>query len=1221
MMKRNFAAILSFLIIMLQVTYGFGFAPRTDAAEIKNNIISSVNMTVYDNGVPVTDAVYKQGAEVKLTYDWQLPDKTYQGGDTYTFDLPDHFVLASDISGIPLKADGMTLGRLDVRKGNPNQATLTFGDDVDKYFDVHGSFAIRTAFDKASFTETTVQRIVFPVNGGNKTVTVRFVPDVPSTIAKSGTPVGANKDHYNAAAIDWTVDVNKTLASVNGAEITDPIPAGLAVNIDSVKVYLLDMKLNGSAVRGKQLLSSEYTASLAGGKLKIGFSGAPITGAYRLEYTTDLTDAGKTSFTNTASFSGRGMTAATATAKVTVASGSPLAKTFVSYDPANRISDWEIRYNYNERIIAQADAVLKDVFDSSQTLVPGSLNIVPVSFSTSVKGTEGKSPFTNYTLNPPAVNGAGKSGFELRFNQDVSGAYLIKYKTQALNRVEEETTVKNTVSSGSSTATDSGKLTPAIIGKKVAATDYAAKTVTWEVTIDGDSYPMNQVSVKDSFTNKGLKLVPGSIVVKKGGSTLSSGYSLSNVEETKGFEVKFASALAGPYTIIYKTYFDNQWLNYDWLKTTAKFENAATVKWSDAGSSATKSKTASAVFTPNSKERANGFKSGDYNAATKEITWTIGVNYNRSELNNAKVTDVLESGQAYVAGSLSVYPMTVEKDGDAVKGTTKIVPGKVYTVTYDEGGKQLEVAFSGKIQAGYYLVFKTSLGGKAVDSPEIDNTARLSSGNGKESRDLNASVDIPNAGQFIDKTGVQNNTKIKWSVNINYSQSYIENAVITDYPTDNQLLLGDSFKLYPATVSADGKVTKGSKPLVQGTDYRLDIQNDAATGKQQFTLAFLAPIEKPYVLEYESLIVAKDNDKVSNSVQLSGNSSITITKEKKYEVTVALSAAEAVGTGSRKALKLIKTDAQDGSKLAGATFALYRDAGTAAALVGTVTTDVYGAAAFGNLWPGSYYLQEVEAPEGYVIQPDPVPVAFNSTTETTLTLTNEKAQPSTSPSPTPEAPATATPAPTAAPTPEAPATATPAPTAAPTPEAPATATPAPSAAPTPEAPATATPAPSVAPTPETPATATPTPTAAPTPEAPATAAPATATPAPSQPPIVEVPDDEVPLGGNPQPGGSPTPEASAAPSPAPSAAATPEASAAPSPAPSAAPTPAPSAAPTPTPIIEVPDDEIPVGGSPVPDGPVKLPQTGEASPWPIYLAGGALIAIGVLLAAKFKPRK
>ncbi|MCZ2991977.1 hypothetical protein NYY86_27980, partial [Acinetobacter baumannii] len=93
----------------------------------------------------------------------------------------------------------------------------------------------------------------------------------------------------------------------------------------------------------------------------------------------------------------------------------------------------------------------------------------------------------------------------------------------------------------------------------------------------------------------------------------------------------------------------------------------------------------------------------------------------------------------------------------------------------------------------------------------------------------------------------------------------IENAVVTDDPTDNQILDEKSFHLYGTTVAVDGTLTKDTtNELKEGKDYKLKITTDNNTGKQQFTIEFLHTIDRAYILEYRSLINADNNEKVSN---------------------------------------------------------------------------------------------------------------------------------------------------------------------------------------------------------------------------------------------------------------------------------------------------------------------------------------------------------------------
>lgn len=87
-----------------------------------------------------------------------------------------------------------------------------------------------------------------------------------------------------------------------------------------------------------------------------------------------------------------------------------------------------------------------------------------------------------------------------------------------------------------------------------------------------------------------------------------------------------------------------------------------------------------------------------------------------------------------------------------------------------------------------------------------------------------------------------------------------------------------------------------------------------------------------------------------------------------------------------------KTDAENGSKLAGATFSLYRVTANGDVFVASVTTNTAGQATASALTPGKYVAIETVAPEGYVL--DDTRHEFTVTAgavATKLTITNEKA--------------------------------------------------------------------------------------------------------------------------------------------------------------------------------------------------------------------------------------
>ncbi|MCP3774157.1 SpaA isopeptide-forming pilin-related protein, partial [Paenibacillus sp. MZ04-78.2] len=976
MVKKKISTLLVALLIMMQALYAFGFSPQVHAAAISSNIIDSVTMAVYDkSGNVVTEDVYEPGSKVQLDYTWSLPNgHGYKNGDMYTFKLPEQFKLYNDIPEQPLMSGSDAIGKFKVIKDS-HEVIMTL-DMIENLSDIRGTLTFQTVFDTQVIKGSTTQIIKIPVKGGEQVFTLHFKPSVASTIGKSGVAKG-----YNTKSIDWTVDVNKELAAVQNAVVTDPIPAGLGVPV-TVAVYELNVNLNGTVVQGAPVDGSQYSMSTAGNVLTLSFNESPIRTAYRIQYTTPVTGEDKTSFVNKATFEGSNIQPTSAAATVTVQRGTALDKSSPDYVPYTQTIDWEIKYNYNEKTITQANAFLTDLFNDTQELVADSLQVHQVTIDANGGDTLGAElPAASYKVTPEAA--AGRNGFKLQFLQDISSAYKIKYQTKAKQRVIDWAKITNKVTSGSGdSATAARNLSQLIITKAVWAVDYQAKKVVWGITLNRDNEPMTNVVVTDSFPNKGMRLLPGSLAVKEGNKPMNAAdYTVdASVPSDQGFKITFNRALNGPVSIAYTTEF-----NMDWLTNNAtNFLNEATVAWVNS-KSLSQTKTVTQKFDPRNEVKNNGFKNGVYDASLKQITWTVGANYNGKTLAGAVVQDTLESGQKLLDNSLAVYNMNIAADGTPSQGT--IVDSTHYNYTVDKDNK-LTVTFLKPVSAPYYIVFKTSLEGKLIDN-KVNNTANVFDGKTQVSKNLTASVNIPYGGEYVNKSAAQNGDKINWTVLINRGQSTVTNAKIVDTPSENQLLLPDTFKLFTAKVDANGKVSKGTA-LVKEVDYSLEIKTDDS-GKQSLELNFLKKLSTSAILEYQSLIVAKDQDKVSNKIAFTGNNETTVTKDTSTSIVVGVSSGSGTVGGVRGSLTVVKVDAADDkTRLSGATFELYRKTGSDKLLVGTLTTDASGTVIFKKLLAGDYVVKETAAPDGYVLDSKEYPVSIKSVDGFQLTVANTK---------------------------------------------------------------------------------------------------------------------------------------------------------------------------------------------------------------------------------------
>lgn len=1093
-LRKKMSALLITLLVLMQSIYGIGVGTVASANTINENIIDSVTMAVYDSaGQVVTGDVYEPNSTIQLDYTWSLPNGLYHSGDTFSFHLPQQFLLFNDISGGLVMGQDQ-LGTFHVDRTS-HQVVITFNDYIESHDNVHGTLTFKTQIDKSQLTESTIVKITIPVNTGDQIFTLHFRPTVSSTIDKKGVSAG-----FNSKDINWTVDVNKKLDSVRNAVVTDPIPAGLSVPV-TVAVYELGVHLDGTVVQGALVDSNQYTVDISGQNLVVRFTESPITKAYRVQFTTAITDSNKETFVNTATFAGSNKEAVTASATVKVQQGSDLDKEQDGYSPVTQVVSWSIKYNYKEKTIAQPLAFLKDLFNDTQELVAGSLHVYKVTLSSSGTETLGSElPASEYTVT--AETGTGTKGFKLQFNNQISSAYKITYQTKTTDRVLNNVIIKNTVESGSGYSDSASRpVEQGVIYKYPGPPDYKARTEAWSLVINRDSYLMNNVVILDTFPNKGMRFIPSSFVIKKGTVPLTpADYTLdSSIDPGDGFLVRLTNPISEPLTITYKTDF-----NLDWISPlgTTIFTNLAKIDWLDK-TEVQQSKTAQAKFDPRDEVKNNGFKYGAYNATSKEITWTVGVNYNSKATEMASVQDTLESNQKLVDGSLAVYKMIIAVDGSASQG--EAIDKSKYTYTVD-GQNRLIIRFDPSFQDAYQIVFKTSLNGQLINST-VTNTARLFDGDTPISNPLIATLNIPMGGEYVSKSGEQIVDKINWTVLINRNQSTLTDAKIVDTPTSNQQLLPNSFHLFATSVAGNGNVTKGSE-LTKGTDYNLVI-NTSNDGKQTFELSFVNQISSPYILEYQSLIKASDHETVSNKVSLSGSNVTSVVKETTKDIVVGVSGGSGTGGGVRASLTVKKIDSTNNTLLlSGAIFELYRKSGTARTLISTLTTDETGSAIFKDLLAGDYVVVEKSAPSGYVLNREENPITLHSGDVLSLNVINTKQSEPPTPTPTPEGP-TPTPSPegpTPTPSPEGPTSSpSPTPTSTHTRDEPSSN---PTPSPTPKA--VPSPAPSTTPAPSKPPAA----TVTPVPSPPTVPTPST-DPKPPAPDIPINSDNDVPLGGIP----------------------------------------------------------------------------------------------------------
>lgn len=543
---------------------------------------------------------------ISINYEWAIPNgHSYNGGDEFHFKVPEELVIYEKIDRLEMKFNQATIGYFSVdESGN---ASIEFTDFIKQYSNIHGTLQVWTQLDKKTVITEEKEVVITPIEGKDKiSIPIKYIPNGPN-VSKKGEP---NRT-YNAETIQWTVDFNMDLEDVKQAKLLDPIQEGQALKKDSIKLYRIDTKLNGETSIGQLLDENHYTIGQTadGQDFTIEFKD-DVHLAYRLMYETDITNQDQSAFRNKASLVSGDKVISSAEGTVNVTRGSPLNKKAAHYDPVTQTITWEIRYNYNEKKLAQKDALLEDYFNGTQALISDSFQVKEVTIDQN--GNEaGTKAFENYVVQPQKKD--EQNGFTLQFNQDIQSAYLITYQTKAAERIFEAEEIINTVTAGKESKQGKQRIDQQILTKSHGTPNYKNKTIPWRITFNKDQQTMNNLILKDTFTNEGLTLQKDSLKVTTGNSVLEEGTDYLIVEHANGFDIQFMKEINTEHTVTYTTAFDYE-KRAD--KDQKNLRNHVKLEWvNEDGKDLTKEN--QSIFTPDTYTQSNGFKNGTYDAKKK----------------------------------------------------------------------------------------------------------------------------------------------------------------------------------------------------------------------------------------------------------------------------------------------------------------------------------------------------------------------------------------------------------------------------------------------------------------------------------------------------------------------------------------------------------------------------------------------------------------------------
>ncbi|WP_416147559.1 Cna B-type domain-containing protein [Salipaludibacillus sp. HK11] len=921
------------------------------STEITENIITGVTLTKdgveLQNGEEIIiESPYNQ-SELVLKYEFALPNNhIYGDGSTFTIQVPDIF----KIPHVPeteqqdlARGDGTIFGSFYTEG---NDIIITFNENIQMESNITGNIKLESNFDENYDGPAIGDTIIIPISGeDNLEFPIIFIPDA-AAIEKRG----IGNRGYNTETIEWTVDLNKNLQTIENAVLEDVLTEGDHSFIDgSLRVYQLNMNANGEVDGATELMDHEFGSVFP---LELG----TIDSAYRVVYKTEVNDMIGQTYKNNVTLSGDEYDPVSTQASVSVNRGQPLEKEATHYDDVSQTISWEVRYNYDEKVISQDDAKLADIFGDNQKLVDSSFVVMAVEIDQDTGeevGTTSVSP-DDYTLT------VTDEGFNFNFKEQIHGAYKIIYETTAIDRVDADITIDNTISDEfDNTSEGSRPIRQGIFIKSHGSTDYETKETNWSVLINRDERVMKDVIFTDTLPEG---FTPENLQVTHDGDTWGDGdqYDYSYDESTGVIEIQFNQDLEKRVYITYTTSF-----NIDEAgRGSDGYTNSVSLEWVPESETEPVTREDDATFDPDDYTKNNGFKHGSYDLENKEITWTIGVNYNKETLDNVVVEDFILGNQNFEIDSVKVYQMNLTGSANGYEKGEEVTGFVIEEATGPEGEPGFTVTL-GDITTPFIVEYTTDLNDRVVKGKYFNEATIISSN--KDDIDLSATVNPRYGGEFLNKRGQQNQANgriVNWSININFSQSTVSDLVITDIPSINQTILRDTLVIYETTINGNNINKNSNVTLEEGEDYTLEFSEDES-GQESFTVAFENEVDSAYVLEYDSYILYEGDGTISNKVTFEAKGEEEIVDSNETSNRISFNNISGSITGEVGSLQVTKVDFDDTDEvLEGATFELYDETGVV--LLRTATTDANGIAAFNNLLYSNYLLKESEAPEGYV---------------------------------------------------------------------------------------------------------------------------------------------------------------------------------------------------------------------------------------------------------------
>lgn len=754
--------------------------------------------------------------------------------------------------------------------------------------------------------------------GTNSNGTVTITPNI---LKKSNGTIDDNGD------IEWTITLNEDNFNLNGAVLEDILGEGLEY------------------VQGSFSSDPALTNEINNG-VKVSFTEDNYD-SYVITYRTHVTDLTKSNFVNNVTLKDTPdpenpdlHNKFNLSAKGTTPGIKMISKSLTKFNALSNTHTWKVTVNEENRPITSL--TVNDWFPSdrmefvSATLDDGQ-TLTPVTSSTTHNNVDCTKITFDLTTLTPSIDLSKKH--EITVVTKVKDEFVVAHKNDQ-NGVgfNNYTDCVSNYGTANAEAADWRKLTkPQIITKNAYGFDKNTGYYTW--TIDVYEQPekfKGEVLLTDTLP-QGMEFVEGSmefwywtnpnawthypLTPSVNNSELKYTFNEANANEAHVFDAKGM-------TISYKTKISdfketndgNEYTNNAKLEVTYDVDGG--IPGEDTSSATAKGQPGGVVG-----------KTGAYHPSDNFVTWTVDINkahYDMSSISNPKITDQLADYFKYTEGTLYKINDSVNSWDPGYR-----TPVAVSDYTVAVVNNRLTIVLP-QINSDYYqFVFKTQFTCTAAElsGKKITNTANFE-GLGEQFQET--SNEIQNVSFSSSSAGALINREIRIKK--------------VDSSDKTKVLSGAEFDLYygniligSATSGADGyAVFRGIDTLI---GYELKLRETTAPS------GYLVPTEDVTIPAFTS-----DSMKTDGDVRY-------------YEVEVTNESANKSTLGD---INIVKQNA-GGENLSGAEFGLYKDS-ACTDLVEKKTSDETGRISFKNKAVGTYFIKEIEAPEGYKLSSIVTPV-------------------------------------------------------------------------------------------------------------------------------------------------------------------------------------------------------------------------------------------------------